>query len=277
MRGRPRLLRPSRGQTRSPCRLAVLTGTAVLLVACARPETTAGVPSRPLPPPAVALPVTSPVSTSSTSSTVATPTTARPVTPTPTTVPSGTASPTADVLATRSTHSAGPGSSPSSPPRPGLDPFAGRRVVAYYGAPGTGALGVLGVGTPAQAWTRLDAQARAYDAPGRPAARVFELIVTVASDSPGSSGLYRNRVSAAAIGPYLQAVRAHGGTLLLDVQPGRSDFLDEAEALQPWLEQPDVGLALDPEWRMGPARCPGGCSAPSTPPRSIPCRRGWRT
>jgi hypothetical protein len=27
--------------------------------------------------------------------------------------------------------------------------------------------------------------------------------------------------------------------------------------LRPWLEQPDVSLALDPEWRVGPGQIPG--------------------
>ena len=129
--------------------------------------------------------------------------------------------------------------------------------MAYYGAPGTAGLGVLGAGSPGSAWTRLNAQARAYDRPDAPAVRCFELIAAVAADSAGGDGDYRNRVGAAAIGPYLAAVRAHGGVLVLDIQPGRSGFLTEAEALQPWLEQPDVGLALDPEWRMGSGQVPG--------------------
>lgn len=45
--------------------------------------------------------------------------------------------------------------------------------------------------------------------------------------------------------------------MILDVQPGRSDFLTEAKALAPWLGQPGVGLALDPEWRMGAGQVPG--------------------
>lgn len=216
-----------------------------------------------------------------TSPTAPTPMTPTPMTPTPMTpVPSG--APTAVPLGpTASSPAAGspPASSPpdSSPPAgvapgrggapaassppvapaAGTDGFAGRRIVAYYGAPGSASLGVLGSGTPAQAWAQLDARAAAYDSPGRPAVRCFELIATVASDSAGADGLYRNRLSTSAIAPYLRTVRAHGGTLLLDIQPGRSDFLDEAKALEPWLTQPDVGLALDPEWRMGPGQVPG--------------------
>lgn len=129
--------------------------------------------------------------------------------------------------------------------------------MAYYGAPGTSSLGVLGATSPGAAWTALNVRARGFDTPTRSAVRCFELIAAVAADSPGSDGDYRNRVSLSAIAPYLATVRAHGGVLLLDIQPGRSDFLTEAKALTPLLTQPAVGLALDPEWRMGPGQIPG--------------------
>jgi len=147
--------------------------------------------------------------------------------------------------------------SPAVSPRPPGDPFTGRRVVAYYGAAGTPGLGVLGAGSPAQAWTALNHQARLFDTPTGAAVRCFELITSVAADSPGGDGAYRNRVDPAVIAPYLTTVHAHHGVLLLDVQPGRANFLTEARALAPLLTQPDVGLALDPEWRMRPGQVPG--------------------
>jgi hypothetical protein len=45
--------------------------------------------------------------------------------------------------------------------------------------------------------------------------------------------------------------------LLLDIQPGRSDFFSEAVRLERWLREPDVGLALDPEWRVAAPDVPG--------------------
>ncbi len=46
------------------------------------------------------------------------------------------------------------------------------------------------------------------------------------------------------------------GILLLGIQPGRADFLTEVKHYERWLVQPDVGLALDPEWAMGPGQVP---------------------
>ena len=44
--------------------------------------------------------------------------------------------------------------------------------------------------------------------------------------------------------------------VVLDLQPGRSDFLSQAQQYTALLELPYVGLALDPEWRLGPGQLP---------------------
>jgi len=85
----------------------------------------------------------------------------------------------------------------------------------------------------------------------------LELIAVIANADAGQDGLYRARQTDAVIGRYLKAARRAKALLLLDIQPGRSDFFTEATRLRKWLEEPDVGLALDPEWRMGPGEVPG--------------------
>ena len=45
--------------------------------------------------------------------------------------------------------------------------------------------------------------------------------------------------------------------LVLDVQPGLDDFLRSVRHWEPYLHQPDVGIALDPEFSMGPGQVPG--------------------
>jgi hypothetical protein len=44
---------------------------------------------------------------------------------------------------------------------------------------------------------------------------------------------------------------------VLDIQPGRTDFLTELRRYESLLLEPDVHVALDPEWRMGPGEVPG--------------------
>lgn len=150
-------------------------------------------------------------------------------------------------------------------PRPAQLPGGGRvilpadRVVAFYGAPEDPRLGTLGIGTPAQAAERLLAQAAVYrqDSPRRPVMPAFELLATIAQASPGPSGTYRMRQPAAVISRYLAEARKVHALLILDIQPGRSPFMTEVQALHRWLVQPDVSLALDPEWSMAPGEVPG--------------------
>lgn len=140
-------------------------------------------------------------------------------------------------------------------PRGGRAIFPRYRVVAYYGAPQDDKLGELGIGTPDQAARRLRRQARPFGR-GREVMPALELIAVVAStDSFG--GLYSYRQSEATIRRYLAAARRARALLILDVQPGRADFMSEVQRLEPFLREPDVGLALDPEWHVGPDERPG--------------------
>jgi hypothetical protein len=135
--------------------------------------------------------------------------------------------------------------------------FPVKRVVAFYGAPQSERLGVLGIGSPDRAAIRLKRVARAYATPARPVLPAFELISTIANAHPGDDGMYRTHQPAGTIERYLVAARKAKALLLLDVQPGRGDFLSEAQRLEPFLLQPDVGLALDPEWHVGDGEVPG--------------------
>jgi hypothetical protein len=134
--------------------------------------------------------------------------------------------------------------------------FPDYRVVAYYGAPQSHELGALGIGSPDGAGRRLRKQARPFARKTRPVMLAFELIVTVANADPGEDGLYRTRQSDTVIRRYLHAARRAKALLVLDIQPGHADFMDEVRHLDRWMREPDVGLALDPEWHT-PGAQPG--------------------
>lgn len=146
---------------------------------------------------------------------------------------------------------------PAELPGGGRQILPAHRVVAYYGAPGDPRLGVLGDGPPDQIARRLERQAAAYRPAGLPVLPALELIATVATSSPGPDGMYRARQSAAVVRRYLKAARRAGALLILDLQPGRSDFLTEARVYERFLREPDVSLALDPEWQLAPGQAPG--------------------
>jgi hypothetical protein len=148
-----------------------------------------------------------------------------------------------------------------------LSPDAGTSpaelIVAFYGHAKTDVLGVLGEGTPQQALERLNQQIEPYrfsqqrdDA--RPVVPAFELIATLVTAAPGSAGLYRSRTPHELIQPYLDTIRDANGYLILDLQPGRADLEAEARFYEPLLLNPEVGIALDPEWKVGPDETPKG-------------------
>jgi hypothetical protein len=152
---------------------------------------------------------------------------------------------------------ADPPPAPLELPRGGRSILPERRVVAYYGAPQSRQLGALGIGSPEAAARRLARQAALYDRRRRPVLPALELITVIANSDAGRDGMYRTRQPDRVIGRYLRAARQAKALLLLDIQPGRSDFYSEVTRLERWLREPDVGLALDPEWRVQDGQVPG--------------------
>ncbi|MEO6998823.1 MAG: hypothetical protein ABI112_12135 [Terracoccus sp.] len=173
---------------------------------------------------------------------------------------SATTSPTAP---TGSSPSATAGSAPAttSTPAPPQLPGGGRtllpeyRLVGFAGVPGSTGMGRLGIGNLDDRAKELVRVGKPY-ADGRKVMPVLELIATIVQPQPGRDGKWRSRVSPQVVDDYLAAARKVGGILLIDIQPGRADFLDEVKSYERWLTQPDVGIALDPEWAMGPGQVP---------------------
>jgi hypothetical protein len=140
-------------------------------------------------------------------------------------------------------------------PRGGRTILPRRRVVAYYGAPQATALGALGHATPAEI-AALVRRARTYRRGGRPVLPALELIADLVKPFPTRDGSYRIRQRPRTICHYLAAARRARALLVLDLQPGRANVLADVRALRPWLEEPDVSLALDPEWTLAPDAVP---------------------
>lgn len=142
-------------------------------------------------------------------------------------------------------------------PRGGTEIFPAFRVVANYGNAQSQAMGVLGETSPEEAAARLAPVAEAFAEPGRPVLPAFELIVSVAQPSPGPAGTYSIATPEDLVWQWLEAARAADMLLLIDLQPGTGTFLDDARRFERILREPDVGLALDPEWRMANGGVPG--------------------
>ena len=138
-------------------------------------------------------------------------------------------------------------------PGGGITLFPGRRFVAFYGSPATFRLGLLGEQGPEQTMERLRPYLAEYQVPGGdPVLPAFELIATVAASAPGGDNDYSNELDPMALRPWIDVVTANDGYAIIDLQPGRTDFLTQAKRYEEYLKLPNVGLALDPEWRIGP-------------------------
>jgi hypothetical protein len=159
-----------------------------------------------------------------------------------------------------SSPAASPDPTPTTAPAPelpggGTRLFPGRRMVALYGTPGTGALGMLGEqdvdGAIARA-AELAAEYQEYSE--QPVIPAFEIISTVATAAPGPTGDYSTPVDPGRLRAWVEAAGEADTYVVLDLQPGTADFLSQARMFEDLLARPHVGLALDPEWRLRPGQ-----------------------
>jgi hypothetical protein len=149
-----------------------------------------------------------------------------------------------------------PGAVRSDAPPPSL--LRDHLLITWYGNPRSVRMGVLGEQSGAERAAALRRQADAYRAhTSKTVLMAYHLVAVVAQCTPGADGTWRRRESHELIDELLDEARANGFRLVLDIQPGRSTIAAELEALAPFLEQPDVDVAFDPEFTMGDCEIPG--------------------
>ena len=123
----------------------------------------------------------------------------------------------------------------------------GKRYVALYGTPGRASLGLLGEQGVAASVDRARQYARNFAArTGDTVVPAVEIIATVASAGAGTDGDYSAERPVDELRPLVEAAGEAGLSVVLDLQPGRTDFLTQAKRYTELLELPHVGLALDP-------------------------------
>jgi hypothetical protein len=146
-----------------------------------------------------------------------------------------------------------------APPLPGAI-LPAYRVVAFYGNPLSKKMGVLGEYPKDEMLAKLDQEVARWAKadPSRPVKPALHLIVTVAQGAPGKAGLYRLQMRDSMVNEIYSWAKAKNALLFLDVQVGKSTLEAELPRLRPFLENPDVHLAVDPEFSMAPSgRVPG--------------------
>lgn len=141
-------------------------------------------------------------------------------------------------------------------PRGGRELFPDYALVGYVGHPDSEAMGRLGIGDPDERAGEIETELADF-AGDRELMPVLELVVSVAHPVPGADGTYRTQMADDTIEDFLELARRHDALLLLNIQTGAVPFPEEVRDFEQWLVQPDVGVALDPEWAVAPGQVPG--------------------
>ena len=136
-------------------------------------------------------------------------------------------------------------------------PFS--RIVGYYGNFYSAQMGILGEYEPDAVANKLTAAIVEWQAadPTTPVIPAVDYIAVVAQGSAGADGKYRFRMPSSQIDKALAIARSMHGLLFIDIQPGLSTLQDEIPLFEPYLQMPDVHLAIDPEFSMKDGSKPG--------------------
>jgi hypothetical protein len=131
--------------------------------------------------------------------------------------------------------------------------------VAFYGVPIGRGLGILGAHDVGTTLALLREQAQAYRQldPCVEIVPVFHTVVTVADAYPGGDGDYNHRLTTETLRWWLDTAAAEGVWVVLDIQPGHSPLPAELGFVEPYLHEPNVHLAVDPEFMVDQDGVPG--------------------
>lgn len=138
-------------------------------------------------------------------------------------------------------------------------PVAQNDVVSYYGSPRTPAMGILGQYAPDEVADMLAQRAARFDASNgdRNVIPALHLVYAIAQPKAGSEANDLRYVDDRTVRQFLDLARRRGFVLILDLQIGRGNPLEEVRKIEPFLAEPDVFVALDPEFALGRAGAPG--------------------
>ncbi|MEX1184129.1 MAG: hypothetical protein WEF86_12935 [Gemmatimonadota bacterium] len=134
-----------------------------------------------------------------------------------------------------------------------------RRIVCYYGNPNSTRMGALGEYPKDEMLRRLKLQTdewRAAD-PATPVEPCLHMVAVVAQGEPGTTGHYRSIMRDVDVQKVYEWSREIDGTFIVDMQVGTDDLRNILPRFDWILRNPDVHLAVDPEFYMKGGHKPG--------------------
>ncbi|HZP57106.1 MAG TPA: hypothetical protein VFC53_06080 [Dehalococcoidia bacterium] len=146
----------------------------------------------------------------------------------------------------------------TAPPTPAPSLFSNAQVVAFYGTPRSSGLGVLGMFDPPELADWLHQEAGIYDQLNgdRGVVPALDLIYALVQSEPTDNGLYLSYLDDATVQSYIALAEQNDFQLILDLQVGRGDPVEEVRKVEPYLLNPRVHVAVDPEYAVGPDGVP---------------------
>jgi len=130
--------------------------------------------------------------------------------------------------------------------RSALPVLANNQILAFYGKPDSRSMGILGEYPKEELVRLLRGYARLYDEENGDAGIVPAFYIIYGTCWPGGEiGYLRDGL----LREYIELARHEGFLVFVDHQIGRYPVEEAVKSLLPYLEYPNVHLALDPEWR----------------------------
>jgi hypothetical protein len=144
------------------------------------------------------------------------------------------------------------------PPLPGSI-LPNNRIVCYYGNPNSARMGALGEYPKDDMLARLRRQIQAWEQadPATPVKPCLHMVAVVAQGEPGTSGHYRSIMRDTTVQMVYDWAREVDGIFIVDIQVGTDDIRNILPRFEWMLRNPDVHLAIDPEFYMKDGTPPG--------------------
>ena len=127
-----------------------------------------------------------------------------------------------------------------------------KRIVAYYGNPRSKLMGALGQYPKDEMLARLKKEADNWEQadPSRKVQIALHLIAVVAQETPGTAKKYRRIMPDEVVEMVYEWAREAGAIMFIDIQTGQDDIREILPRFEWILKNPDVHLAIDPEFSM---------------------------
>lgn len=133
-----------------------------------------------------------------------------------------------------------------------------RRLVVFYGNPLSPVMGPIGQYGDDELIAKLREQAQTYADldPTHPVVPALDYVTPIVQPVPMKDNSWVYRMPTASVEHYIQVANENHALFFFDMQLGHSTIQKEVGLVWPYLQQPGVELALDPEFDMPPGGIP---------------------